>query len=69
MRNFVLDRNVDASGVSGTGTVAQGVEFDDGTCAMRWLTKHRSTALYNSILELELIHGHEGATTVRWLDD
>lgn len=69
MRLFELDRKVDASGVSGTGAVAQGVEFDDGTCVMRWQTKHRSTALYNSILELELIHGHEGATTVRWLSE
>ncbi len=34
MRRFQLNRIVDESGVSGTGVVAQGVEFDNGFCAM-----------------------------------
>ena len=40
MRLFKLQRKVDCSGVSGTGVVAEGVEFDDGQVALRWLTAH-----------------------------
>ena len=58
----------DTSGISGVGNVAQGVEFDDGTCAMRWLTEYRSTAIYDNIIDLVKIHGHNGATVVIWLD-
>lgn len=69
MRKFNLVRTEDASGVSGTGNVAQGVEFDDGTVAMRWLTATASTALYASITDVVLIHGHEGRTKVEFIDD
>lgn len=69
MKRFNLVRNEDETGVSGTGLVAQGVEFDDGTCAMRWLTSKASTAVYNDILDLEDIHGHNGKTVVVWIDN
>jgi hypothetical protein len=68
MRRFNLVRNEDESGVSGTGIVAQGVQFDDGTCAMRWLTEYSSTAIYNDIVELYKIHGHGGKTVIGWID-
>lgn len=68
-RRFVLNRVEDASGVSGTGIIAEGVEFSDGTCALRWKTKHRCTGVYDSILVLEHIHGHEGRTQVIWVDE
>lgn len=68
MRRFELHRIEDASGVSGTGVVAQGAEFDDGHCAMRWLTETASTALYDSAGDIERIHGHEGRTRIVWLD-
>lgn len=68
MRRFYLVRNEDESGVSGTGTVAEGVEFTDGTCVMRWKTATASTAVYNSIVDLEVIHGHGGKTLVQWID-
>ena len=64
MKTFELHRLEDATGISGTGIVAQGVEFDDGTCALRWLTEHRSTALYVSMRDVEAIHGHAGKTKV-----
>jgi hypothetical protein len=64
MRLFQLLRIEDESGVSGTGVVAQGVCFDDGTCVMRWLTKIASTAFYESLTQLEAIHGHGGKTRV-----
>ncbi len=67
MNLFNLVRETDVSGVSGTGVVAEGVQFSDGTCAMRWRTNLASTAVYFSIQDLETIHGHEGATKVVFL--
>ena len=62
MKLFRLVRDTDVSGTSGVGEVAQGVQFDDGTCAMRWLTETASTGVYDSIEDLIFIHGHNGAT-------
>jgi hypothetical protein len=67
LKLFDLVRNEDESGVSGTGTVAQGVVFDDGTAVLRWLTKFASTAVYNNLAELAAIHGHGGKTLVRFI--
>jgi len=71
MLRFVLEREVDVSGVSGTGTVAEGVRFSDGKVALRWITNHahQSTVIWDSIESVEVIHGHDGATRVRWIDD
>lgn len=69
MRRFHLERDDDVSGVSGTGVVAEGVEFTDGTAAMRWRTGLSSTAIYNSTSELEAIHGHGGATRLVFDDE
>ena len=59
---FYLERDADVSGVSGVGRVAEGYVFEDGTVALRWLTEHRSTAIYASVAECEAIHGHNGST-------
>ncbi len=69
MRSFELLRHEDATGVSGRGLVAEGVEFSDGTCAMRWLTAHRSSTFYESAATLVAIHGHAGKTEVVWTTD
>lgn len=66
LQTFRLVRDVDESGISGTGVVARGVVFGDGTVAMRWITTNRSTALYDSMLDLLKIHGHEGKTRVEF---
>lgn len=69
MRRFHLHRDHDVSGVSGTGIVAEGVEFSDGTVVLRWLSgKHRSTVVWPDIAGVEAIHGHNGATRIVWLD-
>ena len=70
MRRFQLVRDVDPTGISGTGTVAEGAEFDDGTVAMHWSTSAlpSSTAIYGSIADVEAIHGHGGQTRVEFLD-
>jgi hypothetical protein len=64
MELFELRREVDDTGISGTGTVAQGVIFDTGWCALTWLTKHTSCAFYISIDEVIKIHGHDGKTKI-----
>lgn len=69
MRLFELHRDIDESGVSGTGVVAEGVEFWDGEVAMRWKTPTSSTAVYHSIVELDHIHSHGGKTRVVFLTD
>jgi hypothetical protein len=58
----------DASGVSGCGKVAEGVIFSNGKVALEWLSAHSSTALYDSIGDVELIHGHEGRTKIVYED-
>lgn len=69
MRRFNLVRRVDESGVSGTGLVAEGVEFSDGTVAMRWKSReHQSTSIWSSLDDLIAIHGHGGLTTIGWID-
>jgi hypothetical protein len=69
MRRFVLDRREDVSGTSGTGIVAEGVVFTDATTVLRWTVALKSTAIYGNIVDLMDIHGHDGKTKIRWLDD
>lgn len=69
MKLFELRRVEDESGVSGTGTVAQGIIFDSGVCALTWLTEHTSVAIYESIEKVRLIHGHNGKTKVVQIAD
>jgi L-alanine-DL-glutamate epimerase-like enolase superfamily enzyme len=66
MRTFRLRRVEDESGVSGTGIVAEGVEFTHGEIALSWLTQHRSIGFYPNRKELMNIHGHEGKTILVW---
>lgn len=65
---FKLVRDEDVSGVSGTGIVAEGVKFSDGTCVLRWVTQWRSTAVYATVEDLDAIHGHGGRTRIEWID-
>lgn len=68
MRRFYLKRVVDHSGISGTGRVAEGVEFSTGWVALTWLTAVTSMAFYPSLDAVRAIHGHGGATEVVFLD-
>ena len=70
MKLFTLARVEDVSGVSGTGTVAEGVEFSDGVVVLRWIVgDYRSTVIWPSIEAVKAIHGHDGKTTVRYNND
>lgn len=70
-RRFKLYRYIDDSGVSGTGVVAEGVKFSDGSAALRWCAPGRpqSTVFYADMAAVTAIHGHGGHTSVVWLDD
>lgn len=59
-----LRRHEDISGISGTGDVAEWVEFSDGAVAVRWHGDHPSTATWGDIRDVEIIHGHKGATEI-----
>ncbi len=71
MKRFYLQRKTDVSGVSGTGNVAEGCQFDTGWCALIWLSDndHFAMAYYPTIKAIEDIHGHNGATQIIWVDD
>ncbi len=67
MRLFQLLRHEDVSGVSGTGVVAEGVEFRDGKVVLHW-NNYGSIAFYDSARQLIAIHGHDGRAMIQWLD-
>ena len=67
-QTFELVRLHDVSGVSGTGTVAEGCVFTDGSVALRWHGPNPSTAVWPNLDSILAVHGHRGATVVRWLD-
>jgi len=68
MRTFYLDRQDDISGVSGTGKVAEGVEFETGgSVVLRWCAGGPSSiSIWASLEDMVSVHGHDGATVVRW---
>jgi hypothetical protein len=68
-RRFQLARDVDVSGVSGVGIVADGVVFPDGVSVIRWRGERRSTVVWPSVEDVEAIHGHNGATRIEWVDE
>lgn len=72
LRRFHLNRSEDETGVSGTGVVAVGIQFPSGQCVMEWIskrTKAKSMGVYQSPEDLIEVHGHDGRTTMEWLDD
>jgi len=68
MRRFVMRRDEDVSGTSGTGDVAEGVVFSNGTVSMAWMSHLQSCAYYQSLTVLEAIHGHQGKTHIVFVD-
>lgn len=68
VRVFQLVRDVDVTGVSGVGVVADGVIWPDGAVSMRWRGQLRTTVTADCIDDIQTIHGHGGATRVVWVD-
>lgn len=58
MRRFVMHRQHDVSGVSGTGTVLEGVLFSTGVVVVHWLTPppRGSISVFDSMEQFLSIH-------------
>src|SRR3954466_14527805 len=66
---FHLFRRRDVSGVSGTGVVAEGVEWSDGTVTLHWGGRYPTATVWQDGIDaLIAVHGHSGASSIRWLD-
>ncbi len=61
-------RTLDVSGISGTGTVAEGIEFSDGTVVIRWRGDNPSTVVWAHRDAAISVHGHNGNTQIVWED-
>ncbi|MFJ3923050.1 hypothetical protein [Streptomyces sp. NPDC090022] len=68
-RRFHLLRHADVSGVSGTGIVADGILWPDGTASLRWRGERPSTVHWDRISDAKAVHGHGGATEIVWDDN
>jgi hypothetical protein len=64
MKRFYLLRHEDLHGHAGTGVVAEGVVFDDGSGAFTWLTPIKTVTTFWHIRDVKKLHGHEGRTEV-----
>jgi hypothetical protein len=67
-RRFELHRDIDHTGISGTGVVAEGVQFSDGFTVLRWRGIHASTVVWESLTDAAEVHGHNGATRFIFVD-
>ena len=58
MRGFTMRREFDASGVSGTGVVLEGVQFSTGVVVIHWLTPppRGSISVFDSLDQFLAIH-------------
>ena len=56
MRRFKLVRNEDVSGVSGTGVVAEGIEWTNGNVSVCWLGTFFTIETAANIHTIERIH-------------
>ncbi|MFI0262523.1 hypothetical protein ACH4OW_26180 [Streptomyces sp. NPDC017056] len=67
-RRFHLQRDADVTGMSGTGHVADGVLWPDGTASIRWRGTRPSIVHWDRLDDAETVHGHGGATRIVWDD-
>lgn len=69
-RPFLLQRDIDESGISGAGVVAEGVVFSDGSAALRWCGNNPTSVVFHDkgIESIEKIRGHNGTTRIVWVD-
>jgi len=68
VHNFVLVRDKDVTGRSGTGIVAEGIVFMDGIVILKWLREPYALGIYETLEALISVHGHEGNTHVEFIE-
>jgi hypothetical protein len=77
MKTFTLHRQDDETGVSGTGVVAWGVRWPDGSVSIRWNSPTPSFISFEGVpsdaqiqrigeQHIRVVHGHNGKTAVIW---
>lgn len=66
MKRGVVERDVDVSGVTGTGKVSTFCINDDGRIVIFWPSGH---GYFDSLEEAVKVHGHNGKTRFVVLDD
>ena len=67
---YKLVRHTDVNGISGKGIVALIAQLPSGRCVMEWISSnHPTITLFANLQEIELIHGHGGATVVESVSD
>jgi hypothetical protein len=66
VRVFELHRDVDETGISGTGVVAEGIEFSDGVVCLHWQSEWPSSVVHydRGMESVEAVHGHNGKTRI-----
>lgn len=69
MKLFNLFRKKDVNGFCGIGVISEGVIFTDGTVCMKWLSDISSTVIYKSIDDVIKIHGHNGDTELKYIEE
>lgn len=67
-KRFYLLRIKDISGVSGIGKVAEGLEFENGMCALSFSSSFQHVNTYANIRAVDEVHGHQGSTKIVWVD-
>lgn len=79
MRRFRLLRHEDESGTSGTGYVAEGVVFTDGSVMLHWFNSDNDDVDTtkdgfsfkpgpDGVEDTIEVHGHGGRTEIEWID-
>lgn len=66
-RLFELYRHTDVTGLSGTGVVAHGTQWPDGTVSLRWAGEWPSFSNWTDLETLLAVHGHQGATEAHFI--
>ena len=61
---YYLFRVKDKTGISGTGRVAEVVEFSDGKCVIKFNSKISSITVHDSIDNVKKIHCHDGTELI-----
>lgn len=70
MRRFELHRDVDVTGMSGVGVVADGILWPNGTASVLWRGEHQSIVYWpDGFQHAAIVHGHGGATRFVFLDE
>ena len=65
-KTFKLVRSVDVSGISGTGSIAEGIVFHDKQTVLSWFGRIHSIEVFPCLENVLEIHGHGGATKIEW---